>query len=402
MPKVNPQMLVWARETAGLTQEAAARKIGIRDSQKMTAVEKMAAVESGERTPSRSMLVEMEKKYRRPLVAFYMTKPPRKADRGTDFRLLPDSEEGQISPELDALIRDVRARQTMIRALLESEDEAESLPFVGMLRGINIESPINPSLLMRTVESVRKVLDFKEPSEHYEQENATEAFKLLRSKAEAAGVFVLLKSDLGSYHSSISAREFRGFAIADTVAPFVVINRQDTRPAWSFTLLHEVVHLLLGNTGISGGGLHSTTEVFCNTVASECLLPTLILKRIGVSPQQDISEQEQEIRSFARQRNLSATMVAYRLFRVGTITKRTYGSLSERYAEYWEREREVLRERLRESYGGPSYYVVRRSRIGSALLSLTKRMIHAGALSTTKAAIILGVKPTQVGELLHY
>ena len=45
------------------------------------------------------------------------------------------------------------------------------------------------------------------------------------------------------------------------------------------------------------------------------------------------------------------------------------------------------------SEGGPSFYVVRRHRVGQRLLRLTCRMLASGALSTTKAARILGVKP---------
>ena len=64
---------------------------------------------------------------------------------------------------------------------------------------------------------------------------------------------------MGNYPSAIDVDVFRGFAIADNIAPFVVINDNDSIPAWSFTLLHEVVHLLLGQTGISGGA-HPGTE----------------------------------------------------------------------------------------------------------------------------------------------
>lgn len=46
----------------------------------------------------------------------------------------------------------------------------------------------------------------------------------------------------------------------------------------------------------------------------------------------------------------------------------------------------------RESEGDPSYYVVRRRRVGPGLLSFTRRMVDSGALSSTKAAKVLGVK----------
>jgi hypothetical protein len=41
MPDVNPDILVWARETAGLTPEEAVRKLGINPSKNMTGAEKL-------------------------------------------------------------------------------------------------------------------------------------------------------------------------------------------------------------------------------------------------------------------------------------------------------------------------------------------------------------------------
>ena len=41
--------LTWARETAGLSVEEAAGKLGLRDSAKATAVEKLRALEEGQR-----------------------------------------------------------------------------------------------------------------------------------------------------------------------------------------------------------------------------------------------------------------------------------------------------------------------------------------------------------------
>src|SRR5260221_12153582 len=99
------------------------------------------------------------------------------------------------------------------------------------------------------------------------------AFTLLRARAEAAGVFVLLIGNLGSHHTAIDAEAFRGFALADTIAPFIVINDQDHRSAWSFTLIHELAHLWLGTTGVSGGSAHHPNEKIFENVAPGPPLP---------------------------------------------------------------------------------------------------------------------------------
>ena len=57
MPAVNPEILVWARETAGLTLQDAAAKVGIRDARGVAAVDRLAALERGAGEPIRPVLV---------------------------------------------------------------------------------------------------------------------------------------------------------------------------------------------------------------------------------------------------------------------------------------------------------------------------------------------------------
>ena len=131
----------------------------------------------------------------------------------------------------------------MVRAVLEDEDKAEPLPFVGSHRLGDGKAVILGSLraLIGVILSTYRA-----------QPDPSAAFALLHSRVEASGFFVTLKGDLGNYVTAIETTVFRGFSIADKVAPFVVINDQDARSSWSFTLLHETTHLLLGQTGVSG------------------------------------------------------------------------------------------------------------------------------------------------------
>lgn len=127
MPQVAPNILTWARETAGLSLEQAVGKLGIRDARGEAAVDRLAAMEAGRSPVSRALLLNFSKVYRRPLLTFYMGAPPRQGDRGEDFRTLPDRNTGS-EPLVDALVRDIRARQSIVRAILEDEEEAADLP----------------------------------------------------------------------------------------------------------------------------------------------------------------------------------------------------------------------------------------------------------------------------------
>ena len=54
---VNPAILSWARETAGLEPKAAVKKIGLAKAKALSAVERLEALESGDSAPTRALLV---------------------------------------------------------------------------------------------------------------------------------------------------------------------------------------------------------------------------------------------------------------------------------------------------------------------------------------------------------
>ena len=375
MPDVNPEILRWARETANLTREQAVGKLLIRDAYGESTIQRLTAFETGHAAPTRPLLVRMAQSYRRPLLTFYLAEPPRTRERGADFRVLSGSEPAAQSAIVDALLRDVRTRQSMIRAVLEDEEEAQPLPFVGTATMADGRAA--------TLKKLHALLGV-DRSHYRAEQDAGAAFRLLRTSAEEAGVFVLLKGDLGSHHTAIDVDVYRGFVIADDVAPVIVINDRDAKTAWSFTLLHELVHLLLGQTGISGPPADTPVERFCNDVAGRFLLTPAELDILDLPATGDHVDVSERLGEFARERHLSRAMVAYAALLRSLITPERYHELVGGFER---------REQERVKGSGPSHYVVRRHRLGSALLDLAKRMMDSGALTTSKAARILGVKP---------
>lgn len=379
----NPELFRWARESAGLEPEGAARAVGIVPSS-------LIAIESGEKQPSRTTLSKMAKVYRRSLVTFYLPTPPRKGDRGEDFRTVVADRTVEAEADVDALVRDLRARQSLVRSILEDDDDVQPLGFIG-------SASINDGAasLAKSIETLLGITR----TQYRAAKDAESAFALLRERVEAAGVFVLLIGNLGSHHSSIPVEAFRGFAIADPIAPFVVINDGDARAAWSFTVLHELAHLLLGATGVSAGSApDSNIERFCNDVAGEFLLPREDVYSIDLAGL-ELDGQIAAIASNANRWRVSRQMVAYGLFKAGRISIENWRSLESGIREIWMAERRLQKDRQKGSEG-PSYYVVRRHRLGHAMLSFARRYTDAGALSPSKAAKVLGVKPRSVHPLL--
>lgn len=388
---VNSKILRWARETACLEPEVAVSKIGLAKTKALTAVERLEALENGDTAPTRALLVRMAKQYRRPLLTFYLSDVPEKGDRGNDYRTLPDGYDPTDDAYLDALIRGIRARQSLLRAALEDEEEADMLPFIGSMT-------INDGVAA-VVASIRDTLPIT-LNEFRSADSADEAFKELRTAVESTGIYVVLAGNLGSYHTAIDLRVFRGFALSDPIAPFIIMNDQDARAAWSFTLLHELTHLWLGQTGVTGGSAELVVEQFCNDVAGEFLLPANDLQNFALPDADNDEIIADAITAFANDRNISRSMVAYKLYRFQRIQQDVWRRLSTRFREEWLEGRDKRRERARGQEGGANYYTVRRHRVGDALVSVVQRMMRAGALTTTKAGTVLDVKPKNVQNLL--
>ena len=392
-------MLAWARETAGLSLSDAAARIGLKSAARRSSVEKLEALEIGEAKPTRKQLVKIASVYKRPLTSFYCSRPPKTGDRGEDFRTLSREVSKEEAGMLNALLRDMSTRQDMVKSILEDDEDAGPLPFVGSIR---VEEKAR--IAARTILTELGIEDSR--SFRSGLNTPSKLFAALRSKVESRGVFVLLAGNLGSHHTNISEGVFRGFAIADEVAPFIVVNEQDAISARSFTLIHEFAHIFIGSSGVSGSpsadasrSRHSRVERFCNDVASEILLPEETLPVSGSF--QNVAEASKAIGDVAEEWRVSEAMVAYRFWRKGNVSGKQYQELVEGYAERWRATKARRRRTARDSDSRPSYYTVRRHRLGNSLIGLVGRALRAEELTHTKAARILGVKPSGVEPLLE-
>lgn len=391
MPQINPHILRWARETAGLSIQDAAARLQINRARGIEGPDRLAMLESGEVEPTRRLLLKMATQYRRPLLTFYMAAPPAVAPRGQDFRTLPEEFVQRDAALVDTLLREVKARQEMVRSLLELDDEAAELPFVGSFDKARGTDALATSIMQTIGFDLDRFRRGDGPG-------TSKGFAYLRERVEAAGIFVLLIGNLGSHHSALNVELFRGFALADKVAPFVVINDQDSKMAWSFTLLHELAHIWLGQTGVSGAKPGTEIEIFCNDVAGRILLPAAEIAQEGALRGADQAQVIARIGAIAAARQVSHSMVAYKLFREGIITQAMWAAVTAIFRQRWLQDRHNAREE-RDGDGGPNYYVVRRHRLGNRLIVLSRRMLAEGLLTPSKAAAILGVKPNNVYPL---
>lgn len=388
---VNAEILSWARQSAGFGVDEAVQAIGLGDARGVSGEDRLLAFERGDEVPSKSLLRKMAQQYRRPLITFYLPKVPRQSQVGHDFRTVHDRS-AREDAVLSALLREIKARQSLLKDLLNDEEQP-ALDFVG---SITTKYDVNES-----AEIVARRLSFDRTEFQTNKKGVQGAFAYLRNCVEDAGIFVLLASNLGSWQTTINVNVFRGFAIADPIAPFVVINDQDARTAWAFTLLHECIHIWLGEGGVSGSALEeSEVERYCNRVAARILLDPLDLQQVSFDGLQTVTEKAKVVSDFAQGRNLGRSMVAYQLYQLGLLAQAEVHEMFQSFAAQWQGQKAAEKEKNNQSDGGPDYYLVRRHKLGKRILTVVRSALADGAISPSRASKILGVKPTSVYKLV--
>ena len=390
--QVNPEILRWARATAGLELDEAARLLGFQDRTRRTAVQRLRALEKGDEAPSLSVLDKMSVRYRRPTIVFYLPSPPVDEEPAARFRSAPKDLMPADEGRLNAFVRTIRGRQNLLREALEDYGDFERVNWVGSATADDGRKAI--------ATRIDEILGL-DLTEFRAQTSAEASFGVLRKRAEAAGVFVLLQGDFGSWQSALEIELFRGISLADPVAPFVVINPQDAPSAWSFTLLHELTHLVLGQSEFADFRSNDRLEQLCNDVAGDLLLPERDIRELSALRGLEIEALADAIPRFARQWRVSSSMVAYRAARLRYIRGADLNPLLRIFESRWRDARNARKARERQSDAGPSLHVVRGHRLGNALIERTRELWRTGELTTTRAGMVLGIRAISVHALLE-
>lgn len=253
---VEPEILEWARTTAGLSADDAAKAL-------QTKVENVLAWEQGEQHPSMPQLRKMASAYKRLLSDFYLPRPPAQTPLPHDFRRLPGEVAQVYSRELRFELRAAAERRRLALDLLEDLD---ALPQKFQFRIMQSEAPDAAALKIREHLGITF-------AEQDRWRDSRVHYKAWRSKIESAGVLVF-------QITSVPIAQMLGFSFAERPLPVVAINRKLKPNGRIFTMLHEFVHVLLRENSLCDldedslrPAKEQAVEVFCNAVAAATLMP---------------------------------------------------------------------------------------------------------------------------------
>lgn len=247
-----PDVLRWARESAGYDVLQAAEKIGIPWSQ----------LEIAEKGVDYLTLRQAEKAadvYERPVAALFLPAPLDEPPQDAVFRRLPDAPKPPWPPEMQLLQRRVRRRQGAATELYEDLEERPPWPVAAQWfrDSVGTARPRASAL----ASAARELLGVtREAQTEWARADEYAPLRGWIGAVESIGVLVM-------QDGSMPLDLMRGFASLHDTVPAIVLNTNDNPRARAFTVLHELAHLAFLAAGAGA------TEVRANDFAGEVVMP---------------------------------------------------------------------------------------------------------------------------------
>ncbi|MCA9833308.1 MAG: ImmA/IrrE family metallo-endopeptidase [Thermomicrobiales bacterium] len=359
-------VLTWAAERSGLADE-----------QLLSRFSKWQKWLDGEANPTMRQLETFASLTHTPIGYFFLPEPPEISLPVPDFRTFRDSDIAEPSANLLDTIYLCQQRQEWYKeyARIQAYDP---LTFVGKATADDDPEAV--------AADIRDVLGLS-IEERQRLSTWADALRQLIRKIEDAGVMVMISSVVGSNsHRKLNLEEFRGFALSDDYAPLIFLNGADSKSAQMFSLVHELAHVWLGQSGVSdtttGSVPRLQVEKWCNQVAAEVLVPMASL-RDSYNTRNDLTL---EIQRLARLFKVSSLVILRRIHDAGYIDTDTLWSTYHAEVERIH----ALDERA--GGGGGDFYRSLGARVSSLFARAVLSSTLEGQTSFTDAFRMLGVR----------
>ncbi|SRR6266540_533809 len=331
---IKPKLLRWAYTRAGFELHDLEHKFP-----------RLTAWESGDARPTLKQVEAFAKATYTPVGYLFLQEPPVEKVPIPDFRAMANTRIARPSPDLLETIYVCQQRQEWFRDYARSVGE-KPLEFVG---SASMQDEVVP-----TASQIRAALHF-DVNERRRMPTWTDALRDFIEQADGLGILVMCNGVVhNNNHRHLDPEEFRGFAMADDLAPLVFINGADTKAAQMFTLAHELAHIWLGQSAVSDAQAaivpNQNVERWCNRVAAELLVPLDLMER-EYDARTDLPN---EINRLARRFKVSTLVVLRRIHDVGGLTRQ----------EFWNAyNAEVERLRAIPRGSGGNFYLTQAARV---------------------------------------
>ena len=256
--KVNPNVLIWARESLALTRNQVSGKSGI-------SYKRLTQIEETGKPPSIDELKELSKIYKRTIATLLLTIPPEEKPVPKDRRTVDSEVLGNFHEKTIMAVRKARA---LAQSFMELRQELNiNVPKFEFSYSLNNDPKEIAShlRLQWNLNGIREI------------ENIEFVLTGYIEKIESLGIAV--------FQLSLTQDNLRGFSITDDIIPIIGIKGGgEPTTAKIFTLFHEVGHLLLNEGGFCDLSEKTNIQIekWCNAFAAEILIPTADLLNMKI------------------------------------------------------------------------------------------------------------------------
>ena len=371
---VNPDILQWARETAGYSIEDVVEKIA----RKHVTVKVVQDWEDGNSSPTYPQLEKLAYEiFKRPLALFFFPEPPEEETPRQSFRTLPQEEIDFLKPKLLYLIRKAMVFRENLKELFDYVNPAKKKIY------IDFEITSSDSVSVVAIE-VRNYLGVS-LNEQYALKSTEDALKYWRNLLEEHGIFI--------FKDAFKEDEFSGFCLYDDVFPIIYINNSQPKTRQIFTLFHELAHLLFRTGGIdlnhddfiwSMSGSNKQIEIFCNKFAGEFLVPSEDVQK----HLRNTSIDDNLLSGLARKYSVSREVILRKCLDLRYIDHEFYNAKV--------REWEYERLKYDRSGSGGNYYLTQKAYLGDRYVETAFSKYYNGIISKLQLSDYLGMKEANV------
>ncbi len=303
---INPERILWSCADYGMTPGELASELGI-------APRSIELVMAGEDGMTFNQLRKVADYFGRGVLFFLEEGPVDEAQVHTaQFRTLTN-QKPEVTPTLKKLIERVEKQREVYLGLLEDMDESDRVRFTPPdLQGMTLPEAAH------AVRNWSGLLD-------------TNDFDSYRSALEAKGVLVFRSNGYSGKWQIPKENPILGFTLYDPVCPVIFIKKQASEQRQTFTLMHELGHLLLHKASSIDDEhdlySHQGRERDANSFAGHLLVPDAFLAMINDGERPDeVSQYDEWLDRQCRAWGVSCEVILRRLLDAGRLPQRDYSA----------------------------------------------------------------------------
>ncbi len=303
---INPERIAWCCADHGMTPGELASEVGI-------AAASIERVMAGEDGITFNQLRKISEYFGRGILFFLEAGPVDEAEVHTpQFRTLAN-QKPELSAKLKALIERVEKQREVYLSLREDLDDSDRPWFKPP--ALPVQDPREAARIARTWLGLA-------------DENS---FDTYRAAVEAQGVLVFRSNGYNGKWQIPKENPILGFALYDATCPVIVIKKQSWEPQQSFSLMHELGHLLLHKASsiddeqdfLSYGGLERDANAF----AGHLLVPDAFLTTIRDAERPDnVSQYDYWLAQPRKALGVSGEVILRRLLDSGRLPQSQYAA----------------------------------------------------------------------------